>query len=83
MIFVLFSNEGGDVGLESTSTNTHDDKTNGKDSNGCIGLGNDLGNGGKDQQDMAHNGDDVGVLNREVTTPVLISDPGSEEWCEV
>ena len=83
LIFVLFGDERRNVALETASANPHDDKADGEDGNGGFGLGDDLGNGREDEEDMADNGDDVGVLDREVATKVLVCKPGASEWGDV
>lgn len=83
LVLVLLSNEGRNIRLETTGTDTHDDETNGKDGDGGTGLGDNLGNGGEDEEDMSDDGDQVGPLNSGVTTQVLISNPRSTERGDV
>jgi hypothetical protein len=75
LVFVLLGDERRNVRLETTSTNTHDDETDGEDGNGSTRLGDDLGNGGEYEENMTNDGDDIGILDGEVTAPVLISKP--------
>lgn len=83
LVLVLLGDERRDVRLETTGTNTHDDETNGEDGNRCAGLGDDLGNGREDEENVTDDGDDVGILDGEVTAPVLISKPRATERSDV
>jgi hypothetical protein len=83
LVLVLFGNEGRDVRLETTGTDTHDDQPNREDGNGSTGLGDDLGNGGEDEEDVTDDSDNVGVLDGEVTSPVFISKPRASERGDV
>ena len=42
LVLILFGNEGRDVGLEASGTDTHNDKTNGEDTHGDLGLDDNL-----------------------------------------
>lgn len=59
LVLVLFCDERRDVGLETTSTDAHDNKASGKDTQSGLWLDDDLGNSGEDQDDMANNRDNV------------------------
>jgi hypothetical protein len=83
LVLVLLGNKGRDVRLETSGTDTHDDETEGEDGDGSAGLGDDLGNGREDKEDVTDDGDDVGVLNGEVTSPVLISKPRTSKGGDV
>jgi hypothetical protein len=83
LVLVLLGNKWRDIRLETSGTNTHDDKTKGEDGDGSAGLSDNLGNGREDKEDVTDDGDDVGVLNGEVTSPVLISKPRTSEGGDV
>lgn len=73
LVLVLLGDKRRNVRLETASSDTHDDETNGEDGDGSIGLGDDLRNRGEDEKNMTDDGNDVGVLDCEITTKVLIS----------
>jgi hypothetical protein len=82
-VLVLLSNKRRNVGLEATGSNSHNNKTEGEDSESGVRLDNDLGNGREDEDDVADNGEDVRILDGEVTSPVLIGEVGTKERGEV
>lgn len=79
LIFVLLGNQGRDVTLEAASAETHDDETDSEDTDGDVWLDDDSGDRRHDENDMANESNEVGVLDCVVTTPVLISKPGAAE----
>jgi hypothetical protein len=52
----LLCDEGGDVGLEATGAETHDDDGDDKTAEGTVGMVDDSGNGGNNEEDMADEG---------------------------
>ena len=83
LILVLLGDEGRDVRLETARAKSHDDETDGENGDGDIGLDNDLWDGREDEDDVADDGEDIGVLDREIAAPVLVSQPGSSKRCDV
>lgn len=83
LVLVLLSDKRRNVRLETTGTNTHNDETDGEDGNRGAGLSDDLGNGGEDEENMTDDGNDIGILDGEVTAPVLISQPGTTKGSDV
>ena len=80
---VLLSNEWGDVGLETSDSDTHDDNTDGESCNSAAWVDNNWWNSGHDQDDVTDDGDEDGELNGHVATEILISDIGTEKWHNV
>lgn len=76
---VLLGNEGRNVGLESSRADAHYHQANGEDGNGDFGVDNDGRNRRHDENNVAHEGGNVGVLNREVAAPVLIREVCAEQ----
>jgi hypothetical protein len=83
LILVLFGNERRDVRFETASSDSHDDKAQRKDANGGIRLSDDLGNGREDEQDVADDRNNIGILDRKVATEVFVSKPRASKGCDV
>lgn len=69
--------------LETTRANTHDDQTDREASNGATGSGDDIRDGGNDQNSMADQCHCDRCENSAETTPILISNPGTGEGHDV
>jgi hypothetical protein len=78
----LLGNQGGYVTLESTGTETHDDKSDNEETDDSVLL-DDSRNGTNSQEDVSDQDDDVGQLDGLVTTKVLIGQVGSQERSQV
>lgn len=76
----LLDNEWRNVWLETTGSETHNDDTEDEGTHGSIWLGDNWWDGRDDQDDVTNNGDADRDTNGLVTTPVLISHIGREEW---
>lgn len=83
VLAILLCNQGGDVGLETTSSYTHDDKTNREACNGSVGTVNNFGNGGNDENDVSNECTGNRGHDGTVTTPPLISNHGTKERHDV
>ena len=83
LVLVLFGNQGRDVTLEAAGAETHDHKTDREDTDGNVWLDNNCGDRRHDEDDVPDNSNDVGVLDRVVAAPVLVSEPGATERCDV
>jgi hypothetical protein len=75
----LLSDERTNVRLEHARSETHDDDGESKDTDGSVGLGDNRGSGGGDEDNMADEGDGDGNADGLVTTPVRIGNPGTEK----
>lgn len=75
----LLGNEGGNVGLETSGSETHDDQSDHEAAQGAVGIVHDLGDGGNGQDDVAEHSNADGVEDGLETTEVGIGDVGSEQ----
>jgi hypothetical protein len=77
----LLRNEGGDVRLEPSGPDAHDDQADEKDGQGATGVVPEEGrNGGAGQDDMADDGDGERQGDGVEPTEVGIRDVGTEQW---
>ena len=79
---VLFSDQGRDIGLESSGTETEGDNTKDERTDG-IAAGKDSGNGGDDEQDVTQDGEGDGDEDGVEATKVLVGDNGTDDGCAV
>lgn len=81
--FDLLGNERGNVALECSGTNAHDDDCNGKAGNCAVRVLDDARNGGDDEQDVSEERDSDGHADSLVAAPVRIRDVRPEKWHHV
>ena len=79
----MLGDKGGNVGLECSSSETHDDDTENEDTERSVGVFDDRGSSGGDKDQVTNLGDKDGVENGFETTEVGIGDPGSEQRADV
>ena len=70
---ILLSNERGDVALEEADTSSEQDQANDECCKRTIGVCDDLGDCGNDDQDVPNGGNEDGDVDRLQATPFLIS----------
>lgn len=76
---VLFGDQGRGIGLETSSAETHDDKSDNEAGKRSIGVLNDTRDGGDDEEDMAEECDCDRDANRLVATPVGVGNISAEK----
>lgn len=76
---VLFSDQRRNVGLETTSSDTHHNHTNDHARERTARVHNNLGRSRDDEEDVSDNGNEDRVLNRLQTTKILIGNVGTHE----
>jgi hypothetical protein len=79
----LLGDQGRNVGLEGTRSESHDEDTEDKDTEGSVGLLEDGGGRGGNEDEVTNLGDNDRVDNGLEATEVGVSDPGSEERANV
>jgi hypothetical protein len=79
----LLGDEGGDVGLEATGANAHNDKADEEGGKGVVGLGDDRGDGRDDEDDVAGDGNGEGHADGLVPAEILVGQVGAKEGDEV
>lgn len=61
LVLVLFGDEGRDVGFETTSTNSHNNEADSKDTHGSIRLDDNLRDCREDQDNVPNDGDNTSL----------------------
>lgn len=69
--------------LEATDADTEDNETGGKANNSEIGVLNDRGKSGHDEDNMSKHSKDKRDLDCLQTTPEFVGNPCSEDWGQV
>lgn len=75
----LLNNQGVDVGLETTSTDTHSDDAESEGSERTIGVLDDRGKTGDDEKDVTDDIDTEGGTDGSVTTEPAVGNVGTEQ----
>ena len=73
----------GEALLETARSHAHDDQTDRKTGDRTLGMGDHVGNGGDDQNQMAEQSGRDGVHDGAESTPVLIGQECSERGHDV
>lgn len=76
-VLILLSKQGGDVGLEESSTDAESEETDDEGGEGGISLDNDSGGRSSDEDDVGDGGDTDGEVKSPETTDAGISNPGT------
>jgi hypothetical protein len=79
----LLGNQGRNVGLEGTRSESHDENTEDKDTQGSVGLVENRGSRGSNEDDVTYFGDNDRVDDCLEATEVGVGNPGSEERADV
>lgn len=79
----LLGNEGSNVGLESSSSETHDDETENEDTESSVGVLEDRGGGGSDKDNVTDFSNKDRVENSLETTKVGVGNPCTEKGADV
>lgn len=69
--------------LETTSSDSHDDQTNGEACDGATGTRNNTRNRRDDQNGMSDQGHCDGCKNGAESTPILIGHIGAGQWHDI
>ena len=79
----LLDDQGRNIWLEATGSETHDDDTEHEDTEAGGFVGDDWRDGGDDKDDMTEDGNGDGHTDGLVSSPVLVGNPGTEKWYTV
>jgi len=79
----LLGNKGRNVGLESTGSEAHDQDSENKDTEGGVGLVEDLGSRGGNEDEMTNFSNNDRVEDSLEATEVGVGNPGSEEGADI
>lgn len=78
-LLVLFGDQRRNVGLETTSSHTHNYKTDGEAGDSTVRGGDDRGDGRNDENTMTNERQCDGVHDSPVTSEILIGNVGADE----
>jgi hypothetical protein len=79
----LFSNQWGDIRLETSNTNAHNHNSNRKASDRTTWMNNNSRDSGDDEDNVTYDRDSDGDLDCFETAPVLICHICTREWHDV
>jgi len=75
----LLDDQGVDIGLEATGTDAHEDDADAERAEGAVGVLDDGGETGDDEDDVAENVNHEGGADGAVAAEVAVGDPGTKE----